>query len=160
MIDRIKNGKIYTLSLSVQDQNHTIFHEKDENKYKNRKTIKLAYGPLTPNRVGMIHHTDAYSTAPTTTEAENFNFKREIHTVKSLMDNTTDYNELTYVVYKTPFLPIGLICENEITNEETDVANELNIPILFRKKKEKKEVPYKEKPYQKGYQYTREKSLF
>ena len=76
------------------------------------------------------------------------------------MDNTTDYNELTYVVYKNPFLPIGIICEDEITKEEQDVANELNIPILFRKKKERKVVPYQERPYEKGYQYTIEKALF
>lgn len=158
MIEHIKQGTKYRICLSIQDKNHNTFYEEDHTKQK--RTIKLAYGPLTPNRVGTICHTDAYSKGATEIEIDNQNYKRRLYTMKSFMDKTTDYNELVYLINSIPFPPIGIICEDEITPEEQAIASELNIPILYRQKKTSTYRPYQEENLSKRYTYTVSKKIF
>lgn len=156
MIEQIKKGAISTISLSLQDKKHQVFYNEEETK----PTIKFAFSHLMPNKVGIIYHQDAYSTGANSVESDNYRYTRKLYTVKSFMESTISFNEIAYVVNNEPFLPIGIICENEITQEEIKVAEELNIPILFRKSKNLSDTTFKETPYEKRYQYTLTKSLF
>lgn len=158
MLNRIKTGYKYRICLSVQDQNHNTFYEEDNTKYK--KTLKLAYGPLTPNRVGTICHTDAYSQGASDVEIENRDYKRRLYTMQTFMNQTTNYNEIVYLIDGTPFIPIGVICEDEITSTEQHIAEELNIPLLYRQKKESTRRPYENPNLTKRYTYTKTKYVF
>lgn len=157
-IKNIKQGHKIDICLSIQDQNHNTFYEEYETKNKN--TLKLAYGPLVPNRVGTICHTDAYSQGINDIEIDNNEFKRRLYTVKSFMDKTTDYNEMVYLVCGIPTPPIGIICEDQITPEEQSIAKELNIPIFYRKTKQSTRRPYKKENLPKIYTYTKTKYMF
>lgn len=160
LIEIIKTGKKGMLCLSIQDQNHNCFHEKEENQLKNKKTIKLAFGPLDQNRVGIISHDDAYSIQPDRAHWENKYYKRRHYTLDEFMNKTTNYNEITYVIEGTPFHPLGIICEDEITDEEVTFANELNIPIFYRKKKKSTIKNTDRKQLRKRYTSVIEKKLF
>ena len=129
-------------------------------KQKNKKTIKFAYSRLKHNRVGIINHTDAYSLDGNTVEAENFNYKRNLYTLNSFMEQTKIYNEINYVIEGQPFLPIGLICDNEITEEEFEIAKKMKLPIIYRKLKETEKSFVDEHPLVKKYSYVANKKLF
>lgn len=158
MVDRIKTGFQYRLCLSVQDQNHNIFYEKQS--IRNKKTIKLAYGPMSPERVGTIYHKDAYSTGAESVEIDNYKYTRKLYTLKSLMDSTKDFNEIVYIISGKAFLPIGVICEDDITPEELQVGKILNIPILYRKRKPVDRQTINQENSNKQYSYVAEKVLF
>ena len=76
------------------------------------------------------------------------------------MNKTTDYNEIVYSICGEQFFPMGIICEDEITQEEQNVAKELNIPIFYRKTKELTYKPYVSENLPKRYTYTKEKYMF
>lgn len=158
MIDRIKKGYIERICLSVHDENHNKYYEEKET--KNKKTIKFAYGPLEHNRVGIVNHTDAYSLDGNTVEVENFDYKRNLYTLDSFMEQTKIYNEINYVIEGQPFLPIGIICDNEITEEEIEVAKKMKLPIIYRKLKETEKTFVDEQPLVKKYSYVANKKLF
>lgn len=158
MIDRITTGSKYRLCLSVQDKNHYDFYE--EELTKNKKTIKLAYGPMVPDRVGTICHEDAYSIGAEDVEVDNYEYTRKLYTLKSLMESTKNYNEIVYIIDHKPFLPIGVICEDDITTEELQVAQALNIPVLYRKKKQVLDKTINQENSGKQYSYVAEKNLF
>lgn len=158
MVEKIKTGFKYTLCLSVQDQNHNDWYE--EELTRNKKTIKLAYGPLEHNRVGTIHNEDAYSIGAEDVEIDNYKYIRNLYTLKSLMDNTKKYNEIVYVINQKPFLPIGVVCEDDITTEELQVAKMLNAQILYRKRKQVINQIINQENSSKQYSYLAEKSLF
>lgn len=158
MIEGIKNGKMDTICLSLQDKEHNAFYIKNGNEYK--ITIKFAYGPLEKERVGIINHEDAYSTGIDSVESENFEYKRLLYTVEEFMNMTKQFNEIVYVIGGEPFMPIGLICEDEISDEEKYVADSLGIPILYRNyKKIELDYQYDEK-IEKHYTYTIDKRMF
>ena len=158
MIKQIKQGHKHRICLSVQDQNHNVFYTEEQ--HKNTKTIKFAFGQLEKNRVGTIYHKDAYSQGINKIESENFNYKRRLYTLKSFMEQTSNYNEINYLIDNTPFIPIGIICEDEITEQEQRIAKDLNIPILYRKTKDSTEKRVNEPTIPKRYTYTATKSLF
>lgn len=158
MIEQIKKGHKHRICLSVQDQNHNVFYKEEQ--HKKTKTIKFAFGTLEKNKVGTIYHKDAYSQGISKIEFENFNYKRRLYTLKTFMDQTSNYNEINYLIKNTPFLPIGIICEDEITEQEQEIAKKLNIPILYRKTKESTYKKVNEPSITKRYTYTATKSLF
>lgn len=129
--ERIKSGKKGYICLSIQDKNHTTFYK--ENECDKTKTIKLVYGKLDQNRVGIIHHTDAYSKGANNVEWENFGYMRRLYTLNQLMAETQFFNEICYVIDGIPFLPIGIICEDEISLEEEKFAKRLNLDIFLRR---------------------------
>lgn len=133
MLIQLKNGNNRPFCLSVQDKNHQKFYKKD---YTNdSKTFKLAFGSLESDRVGITYHKDADSTGITTVNPKNFEYIRKLYTLDDFMTKTYNHNEITYTIDHKSFLPIGIICEDEITEEEFKVSQFLNIPIIFRKKK-------------------------
>lgn len=158
MVNKIKKGLKYRVCLSVQDNNHTTFY--DEKEKKDKRTIKLAYGALDSNRVGIIYHTDSYSLFGDKVEPENFSFTRKLYTVESLLKCTNTYNEIVYIINGLPFLPIGIICEYDVTECDIKVANMLNIPILYRKKRESVIETIDEVNLGKQYSYVADKRLF
>jgi hypothetical protein len=158
MIDRIKKGYIERICLSVHDENHNKYYEEKET--KNKKTIKFAYGPLEHNRVGIVNHTDAYSLDGNTVEVENFDYKRNLYTLSSFMEQTKIYNEINYVIEGHPFLPIGIICDDVITEEEIEIAKKMNLPIIHRKLKETEKTYVEEQTLVKKYSYVANKKLF
>lgn len=158
MIDRINKGYIHRICLSVQDKNHNKFYEEKET--KNKKTIKFAYGILESNRVGIINHTDAYSLDGNNVEVENWDYKRNLYTLNSFMEQTNEYNEINYIIEGIPFLPIGIICDDEITKEEIEIANKMNLPIIYRKLKDVEKTFVDEQPLVKKYSYVANKKLF
>ena len=85
-----------------------------------------------------------------------------IPSLDSFMEQTLCFNELDYVIAGSPFMPIGVICEDEITEEEIRVSESLGIPILFRNSVTpvKKQGVIQPKSKTKRYCYTREKNLF
>ena len=157
MIDTIKKGYKYCLSLSVQDKNHRIFYIA-ENAHS-KSNIKFAFGCLKPDRVGTVYHCDAYTTGASSVESENYNYIRRLYTLISLMSQTYSYNELVYVIRGEPFLPIGIICENTITKEEVLVAKELGIPVLYRKKEKNKRSRCVQKLIKRKYSYLADKPI-
>ncbi len=130
LIHRIQTGEKHRLCLSLQDLDHQEFFCNDKT-----DTIKFVYGPLDPMRVGITNHEDAYSQGMTTVEYNNVWYKRRLYTLKEFMMDTSDYNEIDYLINGTPFLPIGILCEKEPTSEEILVAKKLNIAIFYRFKK-------------------------
>ncbi|MDE5539585.1 MAG: hypothetical protein K2J20_03785 [Bacilli bacterium] len=160
MLEQIKTGYKERICLSVQDQEHnTYYHEKNTS---GQKTIKFLYGPLNPSRVGIVYHKDAYSMWANFVEYDlgNLDFIRRLYTPKSLLAETYNYNEINYMIAKLPFLPIGIICEDEITDVEIMVAKSLNIPLLYRKTKKSIPKPYTKERVAKYYHYTASKTLF
>lgn len=146
MINRIQTGNIRRICLSVNDQEHNYY-------YKNfvKGTIKFLYGPLNPNKVGIVYHKDAYTLDINLIETECIDYTRKLYTVKSLQASTYDYNEINYLIAQEPILPIGVICEEEISLPEIQLAQALNIPVLYqRKKKALKKSPVLDQP-QKRY---------
>lgn len=141
MLNKLKNGSERPFCLSVQDKNHQEFYEKED--VKNLKTFKLVFKDLDANRVGITYHKDACSVGITSVNPENTEYIRKLYTLKEFMDKTKRHNEITYAIFDKTFLPIAIICEDEITDEEVKVSKLFNIPILFRKKKdlEKKVEP-------------------
>lgn len=158
LIERVLCGQKQVLSLSVQDQEHNCFYEEEQSKYK--RTIKFVFGRLQPNKVGIIWHSDAYSQGIDRVEVENTYYKRMHYTLDEFMDRTADFNEIVYAVNGEPFLPLGLLCEDEITDVECEVARKLSIPILYRKKKEIIKRVNQDKRLIKHYTYTVDKRLF
>ena len=158
MIEGIKSGKMDTICLSLQDKNHKEFYIKDGN--ENKTTIKFVYGPLEKEKVGIINHEDAYSTGIDSVESENFEYKRIHYTVEEFMNMTKRFNEIVYVIGGEPFMPIGVICEDKISDEEKYVADSLGIPILYRDYK-KIELDYQnDEKIEKHYTYTMDKRMF
>ena len=158
MVDRIKKGFKYFICLSVQDQNHIDWY--GEESTKNKKTIKFAYGPLVPDRVGIVCHEDAYSVGPDAVEVNNDEYTRKLYTLKTLMNSTEKYNEIVYKVDQKPIFPIGVICEDDVTPEELQVAEMLNIPILYRKRKIIVRQSVSQEETSKCYSRVAEKILF
>lgn len=160
MLEQIKTGSKERICLSVHDQEHSSYY--DEERKEGERTIKFLYGPLAPNRVGIVYHKDAYSMGINSVEVAlgNLDYKRRLYTTNSLMEETSDYNEINYMIDKTPFLPIGIICEDEITEVEVMVARFLNISLLYQKTKENIKRPYKKEKIKKHYQYRADKPLF
>lgn len=157
-VDRIKTGYKHTLCLSIQDNEHRIFYEAES--VRNKKTIKLVYGLLSPERVGIISHEDSYSIGAECVEIDNSAYTRKLYTLKSLMDSTDRYNEIVYIINQKPFLPIGVICEDEITQGEVKFAEMLNIPVLYRKKKQITSQFVESETSGKQYSYVANKLLF
>lgn len=157
MIDRIKNGDKYCLSLSIQDKEHRIFYIAENSQRKSN--VKFVFGKLNKKRVGTVYHCDAYTTGASSVESENYNYIRRLYTLISLMSQTCSYNELVYVMNGEPFLPIGIICENVITKEELLIAKELNIPVLYRKIQKHKRSPYVQKLIKRKYSNTIDKPI-
>ena len=143
LIKRVQTGYIETISLSVHDGLHQKFYEKEEN--RNKKTIKFMYGKLEPRRVGTIYHTDAYSQGKNKIEWEHKQYIRTLYTLKDFLKQTINYNEIVYVVEGTPFMPIGIICEDEITEVEVKVAKEMGIKLFLRQKREHIKPIYNDK---------------
>ena len=54
------------------------------------------------------------------------------------MDLTHGYNEICYSINGIPFLPIGILCEEEITDNEIWFANTLGMKIFFREREKYK----------------------
>ena len=136
LINQIKVGSISSVSLSVQDKNHYSFYRKE-----NGNSIKFIYGPLNPKKVGTIYHEDAYTQGLTQIEHENILFhgyRRRLYTLDKLMAETNPcgYNEIKYSVNGDVFMPLGVLCDNEISDIEIKVAKELGIKIFYRKTKE------------------------
>ena len=134
LIKIVQTGYIGNISLSLHDSSHQKFYEKEVN--KNKKTIKFLYGKIEPRRVGTIYHTDAYTQGKTEIEWENHKYIRTLYTLKDFLEQTINYNEIVYTIEGTPFMPIGVICEDEITEEEVEVAIKLGIKLFLRQKKE------------------------
>lgn len=59
-----------------------------------------------------------------------------------------------------PFIPIGVICEDEITDEEKYAADSLGIPILYRDYKEIELDYQNDEKLEKHYTYTMDKRMF
>ncbi len=128
----VKNGHRPLEWISYHDNLHQGIY-RDEEDY-GQTSIKFIMGPLDPKRVGIVNHQDAYSLGITEIENDGqSSFKRRLYTAKELLKNTKSYNEITYLVDGTPFLPVGLLVEEKITDIEVNVARELGIPIYFRR---------------------------
>lgn len=153
-LDRIKTGYKDRLCLSLQDKNHTTFYTESYTEEEKNKEIKLVFGKMEENRVGIVYHEDAYSIDINDTEFGNFSYSQRLYTVKSLLDNTIRYNEINYVISHKPFLPVALLCEDKIDNYDVTLASKMNIPIFFREKNkviENTEVGKVNKIKEKGY---------
>lgn len=134
-LQQIKTGYKERLCLSLQDKNHTEFYTESFVEEAKDKEIKFVFGKMEANRVGIVCHEDAYSIGIDTVEFENFGYIRSLYTVQSLLDHTTRYNEIDYLISHKPFLPVALLCENKINDYDINLASKLNISIFFREKK-------------------------
>lgn len=129
LLERIKKGDIPNISLSLQDNKTFSFIDVGIS-----DSVKFAYGKLDPSKVGIVYHQDAYSVD--INESDGLaEYVRSLYTPEELMKETIEYNEIVYLVSNNPVFPIALVCEEEINEEEKNIARELNIPILFRKSK-------------------------
>ena len=118
------------LSLSVHDQNHFKCYEKENKWNYNSSDLKLIFGEFDEKNIGMIYHSDIYSQGISRIEIGS-DATRELHSLRSLMENTKYYNEITHA--KTDALkPIAILCENEIIPEQIKAAKELGLPIVLR----------------------------
>lgn len=140
LIDNIVNGIVPFISLSIQDGEHQIFFEREGE----TSSVKFIYGVLEPSQVGIVHYEDAYSTGPDKVEIDNINYIRRLYTLKSFLEKTKSFNEIVYVVDK-PFLPVGVLCEDEIKTTDIYISKILNIPLCYRNKKEIKTPTVKPK---------------
>lgn len=134
LVDDIVTGNRNVEWLSLQDEEHQVIC-RDLEPYAST-CIKLIFGPLDPRKVGIVNHEDAYSWRLTIIDPRNLHiFKRRLYTADELLENTWRYNEITHDASVEPFLPIGVLVEEEITEGEIWLANKLGIPIYFRKKR-------------------------
>ena len=70
------------------------------------------------------------------------------------MNRTSAYNEINYIIDEKPYLPIAILCEEEITLDEIEFAKKIGVPILYRKEKSNDNRMDK---VGKGYTYKRDK---
>lgn len=82
------------------------------------------------------------------------------YALEEFMSMTNDFNEIVYVIDEEPFMPIGVICEDEITPVEKRVADCLKIPILYRDKKIMEYDYCDNEEIEKTYIYTINKLMF
>lgn len=132
LIAKVRNGKLGVIYMSLQDAEHQVVYRDEEP--DGQTSIKFIFGPLDHDKVGIVNHEDAYSIGITEVAKNNLSiYKRRLYTVDELMNDTWRYNEISYMASPEPFMPIGLLAEERITAGERYVAEELGIPIYFRK---------------------------
>lgn len=128
LIERIKNGQKKYICLSIQDKYHRNFF----NQYNCGDCIKLLFGKIDPNRVGIVSTKDAGSVSVDSVMWNNFDYIRRLYTLKEFMNETGEFNEICYTIDGVPLLPIGVICDYEIKSSEIEFAEKLKIDIFFR----------------------------
>ena len=140
LLEQLRTTDRIKISLNVQDKDHTRWFDSIDS---HNKTIKLVYGNLNPKQVGIVYHEDAYTDGRNKNDWKPFIPTRRLYTLSGLMEQTRtdDYNEVEYFLDNKHFMPIGILCENSISKSEQKLAQNLNIPIYFRKRtRHKKDV--------------------
>lgn len=131
LIKNVNDGKLGVIWISLQDAEHQVVYRDEEP--NGQISIKFIFGTLDHNKVGIVNHEDAYSIGITEVDRHNLShYKRRLYTVDELMSETWHYNEISYMASPEPFMPIGLLAEERITDGERYVAKKLGIPIYFR----------------------------
>lgn len=131
LLKDVLSGQRGVECLSFHDSSHKgIYRDEEE---EGQTSIKFIMGPLDSKRVGIVYHRDAYSKG--ITEIEPYGrkaYKRKLFTAQELLNWTTSYNEITHLASGEPFLPVGVLVEETITDIEKEVADTLGVPIYFR----------------------------
>lgn len=131
LLKDVLSGQRGVECLSFHDSSHKgIYRDEEE---EGQTSIKFIMGPLDPKRVGIVYHQDAYSKG--ITEIEPYgqkSYKRKLFTAQELLNWTISYNEITHLASREPFLPVGVLVEETITDIEKEVADALSVPIYFR----------------------------
>ena len=121
--DYINSSFDYTYSFSyIGDSN--IGTIRDVHDY-----VAFLYSNIKKENIVHIYHDDSYSLS--TMQMDYISFKvNELHTPKSLIENTSQYNEI--IIKKSDSTkPAALICYDRITNNDVLFAKKLNMPILL-----------------------------
>ncbi len=132
LVELVKTARVMDVSISIQDENHQVFYDKNNTGVPK---IKFIYGELEPKRVGIIFPQDAYSQGIMMTESEALWYKRNLYTLDEFMNKTRNYNELTYAVDGTVVMPKGILIEGEPNEGEVRISRELGLPFYYREKR-------------------------
>ncbi len=128
---------------SKEDYDKYVYSRKDKDYYsfsyigdKNINSIRgnsytLLYSDINPDYIAHIYHDDASSSNLLHEKhfvTDKFN---EIHTPESLTRDTKYYNELVIKNGEDGIKPSAVVCYDEITKEEIELAKEYQLPILL-----------------------------
>lgn len=116
--------KYYSFSFISNKNIGTICHTKTNN-------IILMYSYINPNHIVHVHHTDSSSSFATSQDVYYSNKRNEIHSPNSLIRDTKYYNEIVIKKDNNGIKPSGIICFDNISEEELLFAKQYHLPIVL-----------------------------